>query len=154
MKYIYKKQVNGRGRFGGAELELIKVYGKSKVIDKCEWKDWKKNNVDFQETPFMKSVKGYILNSIDYTIRNYTSLHNFEISLIDIQILPVDTLPSHILASAIIGFFELLDESLNESEIKKIDYFITENEKIDFPDYQKLIGEFLDNNRQVKTGYN
>ncbi|WBX77889.1 hypothetical protein PG911_06440 [Tenacibaculum ovolyticum] len=102
----------------------------------------------------MKSVKGYILNSIDYTIRNYTSLHNFEISLIDIQILPVDTLPSHILASAIIGFFELLDESLNESEIKKIDYFITENEKIDFPDYQKLIGEFLDNNRQVKTGYN
>ena len=145
-KYIYKKQLNGRGRFGGTELELIRIYGESKVIDKCEWKDWKNNNVDFQETPFMKSVKNYILDSLDYIIRNDISLRNFEITLIDIQILPVDTVPSHILASAIIGVFELLDKNLNESRIKQIDDFIIENEKIEFPDYHKLIGEILDKN--------
>ncbi len=56
-KYTYKKLVNGRGRFGITELELIKINGKSEIIDKCEWKDWKKQNIDFKETPFIKSIK-------------------------------------------------------------------------------------------------
>lgn len=141
--YFYKKQVNGKGRFGGVELELVIVNKESRVIDKCEWKDWKINNADFQETPFMKSIKIYILNSIEYTLQNFDSQLNFEISLIDIKILPVDTLPSHILASAIIGFFELLGQTLNEFEIIKIDKFITESKDIEFPNYEKLISGIL-----------
>lgn len=141
--YLYIKQVNGKGRFGGVELELIKVNDKSKVIDKCEWKNWKELNSEFQETPFMKSIKIYILDSIQYIIDSYISLSKFEISLIDIKILPVDTLPSHILASAIIGFFELLGESLNEYKMNQIDDFITENDGVDFPNYKQLIIDII-----------
>lgn len=142
-KYFYKKQLNGKGRFGGVELQLTSVNKESKVIDKCEWKDWRKYDIDFQETPYLKSIKAYILNAIEYTVQNFVSQLNFEISLIDIRILPVDTLPSHILASAIIGFFELLDEPLNETDIKKIDEFIIQNDDIEFPKYEKIISKIL-----------
>lgn len=138
-EYFYKKQLNGKGRFGGVELELITVNSESKIIDKCEWKDWKKYNTDFKETPLVKSIKDYILNAMEYILQNFNSQLNFEISLIDIRILPVDTLPSHILASAIIGVFDLIGQALNETEIKKIDKFIIQNQGIEFPNYEKLI---------------
>jgi hypothetical protein len=34
---------------------MITVNKESKVIDKCEWKDWKTKNIDFQESPYMES---------------------------------------------------------------------------------------------------
>lgn len=145
-KYLYIKQVNGKGRFGGVELQMIWVNNESKVIDKCEWKDWKKNNKVFQETSYMKSIKTYILDSIEYIVQNFIIKLNFEISLIDIKILPVDTLPSHILASAVVGVFDVLGETLSKIDIKKIDKFITENEDIEFPKYEKLISEILNGN--------
>jgi len=138
-EYIYKKQLNGRGCFGGVELEVIIVNKVSTVIDKCEWKDWKKYNTYFNETLFMKSIKTYILNAIEYILQNFNSQLNYRISLIDIKILYVDTLPSHILASVIIGALELLEAPLNEVEIAKIDRFIIQNKDIEFPNYEKLI---------------
>lgn len=139
--------MKGKGLFLEIELELIKINNESKVVDKCEWKDLKKLNTDFRETPFMKYIKDYILKSIEYIIQNYISSSNFEINLIDIQVLLVDTLPSHILASAIIGFFDLLGESLNEFHINQIDDFIAENEGFDFPNYEKLILGILNTNK-------
>ena len=144
--FFYKKQLNGRGRFGGVELELKKVKEKSKVIDKCEWKDWKAYTVDFQETTYMKSIKAYILTSIEYILENYNCGIGLEIGLTDIKVLPSDTQPTHILASAIIGVYGLISQHLNENQIALIDKFIIKNSDNEFPNYNELILEILKNN--------
>ncbi|WP_046746162.1 hypothetical protein [Kordia zhangzhouensis] len=144
--FFYKKQLNGRGCFGGVDLELNKVNEKSKVIDKCEWRDWKAYNVDFQETAYMKSIKVYILNSIEYILENYAHGIGLEISLTDIKVLPSDTQPTHILASVIIGTYRLISQHLNENQIALIDKFIIQNTDNEFPNYNKLILEILKNN--------
>ncbi|CAL2092824.1 hypothetical protein [Tenacibaculum sp. 190524A05c] len=146
-EYLYKKQLNGRGRFGGVELEFTSGTKISKVIDKCVWKDWTSHNSNFEETTYMKSIKSYIMDAIDHILKTINTTDQcFEISLIDIKIFPVDTVPSHILASAIIGTFELLGQSLNAEKMIKIDQFIIQNENIEFPEYDKFITKLLTTN--------
>lgn len=144
--YYYKKQLKGKGRFGGTELELVKIKKNSEIIDKCQWSDFKNPNSSFKPTPMLKSYKIYILKLLDFIILNHNSLQSVKLILHDIKILIVDTTPSHLMAAAIIGSFDLLGKPLNNDEIKIIDTFIINNENVDYPNFEILVIKLFNNN--------
>lgn len=143
--YYYKKQLKGKGRFGGTELELVKAKGNSEIIDQCQWSDFKNPDSSFKPTPVLKSYKTYVLKLLNFIILNHKSPQSVKLILHDIIILIVDTTPSNIMVSAIIGCFDLLGKPLNTDEIKIIDTFIIHNENVDYPNFENLVIKLLNN---------
>lgn len=137
--YYYKKQLKGKGRFGGTELELIKAMENSEIVDECQWNDFKNSNSSFEPSPILNSYKTYILKLLNFILLNHNSQQPVKLILHDIKILIVDTTPSHVIASTILGSFDLLGKPLDNNEIKIIDNFIINNESINYPNFENLV---------------
>ncbi|CAL2104436.1 conserved protein of unknown function [Tenacibaculum sp. 190130A14a] len=138
--YYYKKQLNGRGRFGGTELELVYTTETSEIVDKCKWRDFITEKSSVKETPpILNSYKKYVLEALNFIIQNHHLPKPVKLILHDIKILLVDTNPSHVLASTIIGSLDLLKIKLDKDSMKMIDEFIIINENINFPNFENLI---------------
>lgn len=134
--YFYKKQLNGQGRFGMVEIQVLSSEEKSKVIDDCQWKIMRK---DYPNTNGVEVWKNSAIAAAQFLVETFFKSEKLEIRLIDVLGLFVDTAPSHIGVALIIGVFDILDSPLNEIALKNIDNFVIENSDLDkIPDYNQL----------------
>ena len=134
--YTYLKQMNGLGRFGKVEIEINTIHSESKVVDSCEWKTLKKAYPNYKGVKVWKNSALEAAESVIEVLK----LENIEIKINDIVGSNADTVPSHIGVVMIIGIFDLLEISLNKTQLDRIDDFVSENNNFEFvPNYKELI---------------
>ncbi|KAA5536529.1 hypothetical protein F0919_02350 [Taibaiella lutea] len=139
LTYKYIKQRNGRGKYGGVTIEIIRTNRQAFVTDACEWETFKGAYPAFVESDILKLWKQSAINTASEAINSFSFLNNVEIILRDIMGLYTDTCPSHIGAAMMIAVFDYCESPLDQKNLLLLDEFVERNDKTDIiPDFTQL----------------
>lgn len=138
--YVYRKQLDGIGRYGEVELGIDYASLGNKVVDECNWSKLNEIYPNFIVTAMLEIWKESAISAAQSIQTNYVKNHPSKVIIRDIVGLAVDTKPSHIGAATIIGIFDMWDSPLSDEDLIVLDEFVkANNEKDLIPDYDKLI---------------
>lgn len=137
-KYYYRRQMAGRGHFGGVEMELIRSEGELGIVDSCRWSEHQTHG-DPNDNRYLIGLKNYSLTTAEFILRYCPLPKGHALVLWDIFTFTVDTSPYDVAMATIIGILDLLGKSLDQSQLSQIDEFVKANKGAHFPELNELI---------------
>lgn len=140
--YEYKKILEGKGRYGAVELEIVPTQSGSNVVDTIELERLQ------SRYPYHKGkhvvtnpIRQHAIKAAFEVMKRYKLPNNIEIRIMDVSIILADSRVADIYAAIVIAIFDICENPLNEKDIKLLDDFVTlsPNNLEQSPDFEKLI---------------